>query len=545
MPAVRRWRAWAPRVWVRVERRLDAVASHAQRARSAKYTDGRACAITVDDRALMTTPVLTANQPVGCGRAGRWCAEWSHVLVGAGVALSTIAAVLVAVGGLPAVNTDLWWQLVWGAEVAGGDLPSYPAPDGPTLHPLTTGIAAILTPLGSSVAADGMALIAVGGFAALVTLTFLFGREVDSVASGLIAALVLVFSPVLTMTANSVWDVPFAALLVFAGLLETRRPRCGAPVLTVLTVAGLIRPEAWLFTAVYAVYLGLRASPRDRLVIGLSAGIAPALWAIADLVITGDATTSLTYTQDAAAAKELKTGLHNAPPAAAMHLRDLVGWAALVGGPLGLLLLARRPRARTFLMMIILGLAAFMVIGLAGLALRNARYLLMPAVGFAVGFGVLLVRGAAKRRACGRRPLLRVLVTAVMAVGFVVTLPGRLEQVGDSGQSLAAHRDATDDLRRLAASPEARDIVERCPRVFLPDAIAQSIVTHTFGAENGKVVSAQRSRPTRGAFLDGSEHLRGSLAYFPTRDLIGSVSSPPGFEIRVTSPIWELRTRGC
>lgn len=495
--------------------------------------------------AAATTSVLRTDKPVGFGRAGRWWTEWSHALAGAAVALSTIAAVLVTVGGLPAINTDLWWQLVWGAEIAGGNLPSYPAPDGPTLHPLTTAIAAILTPLGSAVAADGMALIAVGGFAALVTLTFLFGREVDSVASGLIAALVMLFSPVLTMTANSVWDVPFAALLVLAALLETRRPRCGAPVLALLTAAGLIRPEAWLFTAVYAIYLGLRASPRDRLLIGLSAGVAPGLWAITDLAITGDPTTSLTYTQGAAAAKELTTGLHNAPPAAAMHLRDLLGWPALAGGMLGLALLARRPRAKTFLLMIILGLTAFMVIGLAGLALRNARYLLVPALGFAVGFGVLLVRGAAERRAGGRR--LWALATAVIAVGFAATLPGRLEQVGDSGQSLAANRDATDDLRRLAASPEARDIVERCPRVFLPDAIAQSIVVYKLGAQVEKVVSAQRSRPTRGVFLDGSERLRktGGIAYFPPRDLIGSVSAPPGFETRVKTPIWELSTRGC
>ena len=46
------------------------------------------------------------------------------------------------------------------------------------------------------------------------------------------------------LTANV--DVPFLALVLAAATLEAARPRRGLPVLALLAVAGLLRPEAWL-----------------------------------------------------------------------------------------------------------------------------------------------------------------------------------------------------------------------------------------------------------------------------------------------------------
>ncbi len=45
-------------------------------------------------------------------------------------------------------------------------------------------------------------------------------------------------------------DIPFLVLVLAALLVETRRPRAGGPVLGLLALAGLLRPEAWLFSAV-------------------------------------------------------------------------------------------------------------------------------------------------------------------------------------------------------------------------------------------------------------------------------------------------------
>ena len=40
-----------------------------------------------------------------------------------------------------------------------------------------------------------------------------------------------------------------------AVLVEVRRPRAGAPVLALLALAGLLRPEAWVFSGLYWLYI--------------------------------------------------------------------------------------------------------------------------------------------------------------------------------------------------------------------------------------------------------------------------------------------------
>ena len=71
----------------------------------------------------------------------------------------------------------------------------------------------------------------------------------------LAAAIILTRRPVLDFGARAYVDIPYVVLVLGALLVETRRPRAGAPVLALLAVAGLIRPEAWLFSAAYLVYL--------------------------------------------------------------------------------------------------------------------------------------------------------------------------------------------------------------------------------------------------------------------------------------------------
>ena len=69
------------------------------------------------------------------------------------------------------------------------------------------------------------------------------------------AAIVLTRRPVLDFGSRAYVDIPYLVLVLGALLIETRRRRAGAPVLALLAVAGLIRPEAWLFSAAYLVWL--------------------------------------------------------------------------------------------------------------------------------------------------------------------------------------------------------------------------------------------------------------------------------------------------
>ena len=97
----------------------------------------------------------------------------------------------------------------------------------------------------------------------LVWLAFALGRAWFGRAAGWIAAaLALTSVPLLTPAARAYLDVPYLALVLGALLVETRRRRAGAPVLALLAVAGLWRPEAWLFSAGVLGVGGARAPAR-------------------------------------------------------------------------------------------------------------------------------------------------------------------------------------------------------------------------------------------------------------------------------------------
>ena len=61
------------------------------------------------------------------------------------------------------------------------------------------------------------------------------------------------------------FDLPFYLMIFAAALLELRRPRAGWPVLALLVLAGLLRPEAWLLGGVVLALARPRAAPRGRI----------------------------------------------------------------------------------------------------------------------------------------------------------------------------------------------------------------------------------------------------------------------------------------
>jgi hypothetical protein len=88
-------------------------------------------------------------------------------------------------------------------------------------------------------------------------------------------------------------DVPFLALVLVAAAIELRRPRAGPQVLLVLGVAGLLRPEAWLLSGAYLLWVLPAAAGRRRAELVAVAAAPPLLWVLSDLWITGDALWSL------------------------------------------------------------------------------------------------------------------------------------------------------------------------------------------------------------------------------------------------------------
>ena len=107
--------------------------------------------------------------------------------------------------------------------------------------------------------------VCVAGFVALIIAGFRFAAALFGEPVGWICALLLLSRlDYGFLAARGFIDVPFLALVVWAAALEAERPRRGGAVWVLLAAAGLLRPEAWLLSGAYALYLMLadRRLPR-------------------------------------------------------------------------------------------------------------------------------------------------------------------------------------------------------------------------------------------------------------------------------------------
>src|SRR5204863_6469188 len=124
----------------------------------------------------------------------------------------------------------------------------------PTPHPLAELIGIVLAPFGSS--EDLMLAITLLGLGMLIVGLFRLGQELFGVWARLLAAAIIITRvPILNFGIRGYVDLPTAAFVVWAAVLETRQTRRGAAVLVLLGLAGLLRPEAWLYAGAYWVWL--------------------------------------------------------------------------------------------------------------------------------------------------------------------------------------------------------------------------------------------------------------------------------------------------
>jgi hypothetical protein len=311
-------------------------------------------------------------------------------------AIALLGALAWALTGRGLVNYDTLYAVVWGRDIAHGTAPDYDVTLAPTPHPLATLGGVVLAPL--STAADrgvhgeaATTVVLVGAFGALGALgwvVYRLGSEWFNPAAGLLAAaIVLTRRPVLDFGSRAYVDIPYVALVLGALLVETRRPRAGAPVLALLAVAGLLRPEAWLFSLVYLAWMWRAPRSRSPALVVLALA-APLLWALGDLAVTGDPLHSLLGTRDNARTLERITGLGEVPLTAPRRLGEILREPVLFGAAGGgLLALAwLRDRARLGAAAGVVAIVAFCVLAAAGLPILG-RYLLLPAAVLAIFCG--------------------------------------------------------------------------------------------------------------------------------------------------------------
>ena len=308
-------------------------------------------------------------------------------LLGAAVVVLGAVAVWALAPTYP--NYDSYYHLVWGRELRAGATPSFEAYAAPTQHPLYVALAAVLGLIGER-ADRALVLVCLLSHAALVLGAYRLGATVFGRWSGLLGALFVASSAsFLLYAARGYVDMPFLALVVWAGVLAARERR-GA--MALLVAAGLLRPEGWVLAGLFWLWAVRGAPSRAR--VWLTAGVlaGPVLWALVDYAATGDPLHSLNATSRLADDLGRERGLGAVPGAfisfVGATVRPPVFVLALVGAAIAL----RRPgprAARVPLALAVAGVLTFVGTGVLGLSILP-RYLTVPSVAFCLLAGYAL-----------------------------------------------------------------------------------------------------------------------------------------------------------
>ena len=351
------------------------------------------------DRPLSEGHHPEASRPIHLARL----TEPSHPRSPADPRLNRSEAVALAALALAAVLTwalvptypdyDAYHHLLWGRELLHGVAPGFETFAAPTEHPLYVALCALLALAGED--ADRLlVLVTVLSLVALTAGAYALGRALfgtwPAVAGALFVGSSFAF---LLYAVRAFVDVPFLAIVVWAAALEALRPRRGVLPLALLATAGLLRPEAWVLAGLYWLWCLPGRGLRERLALLGLVVVAPIVWALVDLAVTGDPLYSLHATNDLAARLGRERGIANVPEAFVTYLADVARPPVAAAGVIGLVLAVRRfgwARMAVPLALVGAGALTFVGTGIAGLSIIQ-RYLTVPAVALCVLAGYALL----------------------------------------------------------------------------------------------------------------------------------------------------------
>jgi hypothetical protein len=469
---------------------------------------------------------------------GRQLGTRRQSLLALALAAMTVAIRLVI--GRPWVNNDALWALVWGRQILHGEVPTFGISQSSTPHPLTNLLAAMVNVPGARAGYWILAYVGLAAFAAILALTFNLARRWFGIAAGLVAVVVIASSPAFVAAAGSAqMDLLFVALVLAALSLAVRGREVAA--MSALAAAGLMRPEAWVFSGAFLLWLWACRTPGlSRLII--VAAIAPVVWLLADLLVTGNPLYALTYTQEEAETLGRTTGVTEVPSAARLGLARLLTTPGLLGGIVGAVAALLARRALPMLALGALTGVIFVGYGIAGVSLLD-RYLLLGAIVLAVMLGHALTgwmraRGAPRVAWAG--------VACALLLYGVTGLSGRAAALRFERARIQSSAAQVADLDRLLQQPASARLLRRC-RLLVRDQRPVALLLHQVGRSPHDVVDARhaRRRP-RDAFVTATpEAVRGNhLGLFPDLPESELAPRPTEFAVAIRTPRWELSTAG-
>jgi hypothetical protein len=236
--------------------------------------------------------------------------------------------------------------------------------------------------------------------------------------------------------------------------------------MVLLVLAGLLRPEIWLFAAVYWVWCARELDARGRVRLAAIGLIAPVAWALSDLAITGNALWSFHGTTDLAEELGRQTGIGAVPEVMPRRLGEILRLpellAAVIGFVAGLVWLRRRTLLPAAIA--VLNGIAFVVFGFAGLSLLG-RYLFLASTMLALFAAVaalgwtVIPDGTLRRRWMAGG--------AVVILAILIFTPAQVDRLTTLRADIIDRDHVQADLHTLVDEPAALAALRACRPLYV------------------------------------------------------------------------------
>jgi hypothetical protein len=348
--------------------------------------------------------------------------------------------------------------------------------------------------------------------------------------------------PVLSYGVRAYVDVPYTLLVLCALLVETRHRRAGAPVLALLGLAGLLRPEAWLFSGIYWLVLVVSsthtypARSRGELArLALLAAAAPIVWIGSDLLVTGDAMWSLTNTKHTAATLGRAQGIGDVPQYIPRRIGEVLRPAVLAGAALGgvLSLMWTGERARLGAIAGVVAVFVFALMASFGLPI-DTRYAFLTGAILCIFCGAGVFGWSALPKGDRRRTRWMV-AGGVVLVALVATVPGQVSSAHKELNNLAHQESIQDDLLALVKS---KAIALKCGPVGVPNHAPIPLLALYLKGSPRLIVSAEARQIEAGTYVDPASIEVERDYILDRKDPHAAVSIPPGFTEAHSNSSW-------
>ncbi|HSZ05388.1 MAG TPA: hypothetical protein VK778_09325 [Solirubrobacteraceae bacterium] len=479
------------------------------------------------------------------------------------LAIAGGAVLLRVIAGVGFANYDTLYALAWGGQLSRGQTPAYEVAIAPTPHPLLELLGLVLSPLAPHAIIEVTVALGFLALSACGWAIYQLGAEWFGRAAGALAALIfLTRSPVLSYGVRAYVDLPYLLLVLSALVVESRHRRqhrhpAGTPVLALLALAGLLRPEAWAFSGLYWLYLidllpaflrarlrggvSWRQRPRQEIVrLTLLAASAPLVWVLSDLAVTGDPLWSLTNTQQTAETLHRETGIANVPEYIPRRIGEILRPAVLVaaafGGVLSLLWLRRRALFGAGAG--VLAVVVFAIFASVGLPI-NSRYAFLAAAILCIFAGAGVFGWTCLKRDDPRRRWW-IAGGALVLVLLLAFAPSNYREAHRQLDDLSRQHRIEGDLLALVHS---HAINLRCGPIGVPNHAPVPLLALYLQTSPANIVSPEAGHIATGVYVDPASTEVEEDYVLDLSDPVEHASVPPGFTESATNRSWLIFQR--